>query len=86
VICIRAPITRAMTLAEALRQYREFMARPETAYAFGSGCAMDGAHPELARIRAEADRLLAQVKVLRAAAGEPLNPPGRVVRYPFARN
>jgi hypothetical protein len=31
-----------MSLREALRQYREFMARPETAFAFGSGCAMDG--------------------------------------------
>jgi hypothetical protein len=75
-----------MSLREALRQYREFMARPETAFAFGSGCAMDGAHPELAGIRAEADRLLAQVKALRVAAGEPLNPPGHVARYPFSRN
>ena len=75
-----------MTLGEALRQYREFMARPETAFAFGSGCAMDGAHPRLAGIRAEADRLLAQVKTLRAAAGEPLNPPGHVASYPFSRN
>jgi hypothetical protein len=75
-----------MSLREALRQYREFMGRPETAFAFGSGCAMDGAHPELARIRAEADRLLAQVKVLRVAAGEPLNPPGRAASYPFSRN
>jgi hypothetical protein len=75
-----------MTVAEALRAYREFMARPETAFAFGSGCAMDGAHPELARIRAEADRLLAHVRTLRAAAGAPLNPPGRVVSYPFSRN
>jgi hypothetical protein len=47
---------------------------------------MDGAHPELAGIRAEADRLLAQVKALRVAAGEPLNPPGHVARYPFSRN
>jgi hypothetical protein len=75
-----------MSLVEALRQYREFMARPETAFAFGSGCAMDGAHPELARIRGEADRLLARVKTLRVAAGEPLNPPGHVASYPFSRN
>ena len=47
---------------------------------------MDGAHPELASIRAEADRLLAQVKALRVAAGEPLNPPRHVARYPFSRN
>jgi hypothetical protein len=75
-----------MTLSDARRAYREFMSRPETAFAFGSGCAMDGGHPALRAIRDEADRLLAQVRTLEVASGLPLNPPGRRVSWSVSPN
>ena len=58
-----------MTIAEARRQYQEFMSRMDVAFAFGHGCAMDGAHPRLRALRDEADRLLAQLRTLQAAGG-----------------
>jgi hypothetical protein len=76
-----------MTIAEARRQYQEFMSRMDVAFAFGHGCAVDGAHPRLRALRAEADRLLAQWRALQVAAGErPLNAPGRVVSIDFCGN
>jgi hypothetical protein len=58
-----------MTVAEARRQYREFMSRMDVAFAFGHGCTTDGAHPRLRSLRAEADRLLTQLRTLQALAG-----------------
>ena len=76
-----------MTIAEARRQYQEFMSRMDVAFAFGHGCAMDGAHPRLRALRDEADRLLAQLRALQAAGGErPLNAPGHVVAIDFCGN
>jgi hypothetical protein len=76
-----------MTVAEARRQYREFMSRMDVAFAFGHGCAMDGRHPRLRALRDEADRLLAQLRTLQAVAGErPLNAPGRIVTGEFCGN
>jgi hypothetical protein len=76
-----------MTIAEARRQYQEFMSRMDVAFAFGHGCAMDGAHPRLGALRDEADRLLGQLRALQAAAGErPLNAPGHVVAIDFCGN
>jgi hypothetical protein len=76
-----------MTVAEARRQYQEFMSRLDVAFAFGHGCAMDGAHPRLRALRDEADRLLAQLRTVQALAGErPLNAPGRVVTGEFCGN
>ncbi|HEX4009696.1 MAG TPA: hypothetical protein VHX62_06795 [Solirubrobacteraceae bacterium] len=76
-----------MTVAEARRQYQEFMSRMDVAFAFGHGCAMDGSHPRLRALREEADRLLAQLRTLQAAAGErPLNPPGHSVAIDFCGN
>lgn len=76
-----------MTIAEARRQYQEFMARMDVAFAFGHGCAMDGAHPRLRALRDEADRLLAQLRALQAVAGErPLNTTGRTVTIEFCAN
>ncbi len=40
-----------MTIAEARRQYHEFMSRMDVAFAFGHGCTMDGAHPRLRALR-----------------------------------
>jgi hypothetical protein len=82
----RDPLS-AMTIAEARRQYQEFMSRMDVAFAFGHGCAIDGAHPRLRALRDEADRLLAQLRALQVAAGErPLNAPGRVVTIDFCGN
>jgi hypothetical protein len=76
-----------MTVAEARRQYHEFITRMDVAFAFGQGCSMDGSHPNLHALRAEADRLLAQLRTLQALAGErPLNAPGRVVTVEFCGN
>jgi hypothetical protein len=76
-----------MTIAEARRQYQEFMSRMDVAFAFGHGCAIDGAHPRLRALRDEADRLLAQLRALQVLAGErPLNEPGRVVPIEFCAN
>jgi hypothetical protein len=76
-----------MTTAEARRQYHEFMSRMDVAFAFGHGCAMDGSHPRLRALRAEADRLLAQWRAVQAVAGErPLNPSGRTVTVEFCGN
>jgi hypothetical protein len=76
-----------MTIAEARRQYQEFMSRMDVAFAFGHGCAMDGSHPRLRALREEADRLLAQLRTLQALAGErPLNAPGRIVTGEFCGN
>lgn len=76
-----------MTVAEARRQYQQFMSRMDVAFAFGHGCAMDGSHLRLRALRAEADRLLTQVRTLQALAGErPLNAPGRVVNGEFCGN
>lgn len=57
-----------MTVSEARRQYREFMSRMDVAFAFGHGCSMDGAHPQLVALRREADRLRVQLKVCEIAA------------------
>ena len=76
-----------MTIAEARRQYQQFMSRMDVAFAFGHGCTMDGAHPRLRALREEADRLLAQLHTLQAAAGErPLNAPGVTVTLEFCGN
>jgi hypothetical protein len=76
-----------MTIAEARRQYQEFMSRMDVAFAFGHGCAIEGAHPRLRALRDEADRLLMQWRALQAAAGErPLNVPGRTVSIEFCGN
>lgn len=76
-----------LTIAEARRQYQEFMSRMDVAFAFGHGCSMDGSHPHLRALRAEADRLLAQLRTLQALAGErPLNAPGRVATGEFCAN
>lgn len=76
-----------MTIAEARRQYHEFMSRMDVAFAFGHGCSMDGAHPRLRALREEADRLLAQLRTLQALAGErALNAPGRIVTGEFCAN
>lgn len=58
-----------MTVAEASRQYREYMARMDVAFAFGHGCAMEGSHPRLAALRQEADRLKVQLRVCQVASG-----------------
>ena len=67
-----------MTLAQAHQEYREFMARMDVAFAFGHGCSIDGGHPRLRALRAEADRLLAQLRTVQAlggrAAAEPAGP------------
>ena len=76
-----------LTIAEARRQYQEFMSRMDVAFAFGHGCAMGGSHPHLRALRDEADRLLAQLRTLQALGGErPLNAPGRVVGGEFCGN
>ena len=76
-----------MTLAEARRQYQEFMTRMDVAFAFGHGCAMDGSHPRLSALRNEADRLLVQLRTLQALAGErPLNAPGRTITGEYCGN
>ena len=76
-----------MTIAEARRQYHEFMSRMDVAFAFGHGCAIDGAHPRLRALRDEADRLLAQWRALQVAAGErPVNAPGLTVSIDFCGN
>jgi hypothetical protein len=76
-----------MTVDEARRVYREFMCRMDVAYAFGHGCSMSGSHPTLQALRAEADRLLAQLRTLQAPAGQrPLNEPGRTVTIEISRN
>jgi hypothetical protein len=76
-----------MTIAQALSEYREFMSRMDVAFAFGHGCSMSGSHPRLAALRAEADRLLAQLRTLQAVAGErPLNAPGAKVTLEFSSN
>jgi hypothetical protein len=76
-----------MTVAEARRHYQQFMSRMDVAFAFGHGCAIDGAHPRLRALRDEADRLLAQLRTLQAAAGErPLNAPGATVTLDFCGN
>jgi hypothetical protein len=75
-----------MTVSEARREYREFMSRLDVAYAFGHGCSIDGGHPRLRELRAEADRLLARLRTIEAAAGErPLNPPGHTISIEFSR-
>jgi hypothetical protein len=75
-----------MTVAEARREYRCFMARTDVAFAFGHGCSISGSHPTLCALRAEADRLLVRLRALEAAAGErPLNMPGRKVSVEFCR-
>jgi hypothetical protein len=80
-------LTIMLTIAEARRQYQEFMSRMDVAFAFGHGCTMDGSHPRLRALRAEADRLLTQLRTLQALAGErPLNAPGRVVTGEFCSN
>ena len=76
-----------MTIAEARRQYQQFMSRMDVAFAFGHGCAIDGAHPRLRALRDEADRLLAQLRILQAAAGvRPLNAPGATVAIELCGN
>ena len=76
-----------MTIAEARRQYQEFMSRMDVAFAFGHGCAMDGSHPQLRALRDEADRLLAQLRTLQALGGErPLNAPRPGGRGEFCGN
>jgi len=81
------PTRRPLTIAEARRQYQQFMSRMDVAFAFGHGCAMDGAHPRLRALRDEADRLLAQLRTLQAAAGvRPLNAPGATVAIEFCGN
>jgi hypothetical protein len=76
-----------MTVTEARREYRRFMSRMDVAFAFGHGCSMASSHPVLRALRAEADRLLVQLRALEAAAGErPLNPPGQHVRIEFCRH
>ncbi|MGH2914701.1 MAG: hypothetical protein ACRDMX_06915 [Solirubrobacteraceae bacterium] len=76
-----------MTVSEARRQYRDFMSRMDVAFAFGHGCAIEGSHPALTRLRDEADRLLAQMRTLEAFAGDrPLNPPGRSVAIELSGN
>jgi hypothetical protein len=76
-----------MTIDEADRQYRQFMSRMDVAYAFGHGCSIAASHPVLRGLRAEADRLLTQLRTLQAAAQQrPLNAPGRTVTLEFSRN
>jgi hypothetical protein len=76
-----------MTIAEARRQYREFMERTDVASAFGHGSSMPGSHPALQSLRDEADRLLAQLRTLEAIGGErPLNDPWRVVTVEYCDN
>jgi hypothetical protein len=75
-----------MTLSEAKRQYREFMSRLDVAYAFGHGCTMNGGSPSERALRAEADRLLAQLTAVRTASGLALNPPGHQVEIEISRN
>jgi hypothetical protein len=76
-----------MTIDEAQRLYRQYMSRMDVAYAFGHGCSISGSHPALRALRAEADRLLMQLRTLQAAAEQrPLNPPGRTVTIEFNRN
>lgn len=75
-----------MTVAEARREYREFMARMDVAFAFGHGCSISGSHPTLRALRAEADRLLVRLRTLEAAVGaRPLNIPGRKISIEFCR-
>jgi len=75
-----------MTVTEALREYREYMSRMDVAFAFGHGCSMSGSDPRLRALRAEADRLLVQLRILEAAVGtRPLNTPGRCVKIEFHR-
>jgi hypothetical protein len=76
-----------VTIDEANRAYREFMSRMDVAYAFGHGCSISGSHPAFRALRAEADRLLAQLRTLQAAAGvRRLNEPGRTVTIEVNRN
>lgn len=76
-----------MTVAEARREYRRFMSRIDVAFAFGHGCSIESSHPVLRTLRAEADRLLVQLRALDAAAGErSLNPPGRHARIELCRH
>jgi hypothetical protein len=81
------PSWLTMTVDEANRVYRQFMSRMDVAYAFGHGCSIAGSHPTFEALRAEADRLLAQLRTLQAAAGmRPLNQPGRTVTIEIDRN
>jgi hypothetical protein len=76
-----------MTIAEARRQYREFMERMDVAFAFGHGCSISGSHPTLQALRDEADRLLAQLRIVQAISGErPLNAPGHVLTVEYCDN
>jgi hypothetical protein len=75
-----------VTLSEAERQYREFMSRLDVAYAFGHGCAMNGGSASERALRADADRLLTQLTVARAASGRPLNARGHGVEVAISRN
>ncbi len=76
-----------MTVAQARREYREFMSRTDVAFAFGHGCSIADSHSRLRALRAEADRLLAQLRTVQAAAGErPLNAPGSTVSIEFCGN
>jgi hypothetical protein len=81
------PHLKTVTVDEAHRVYREFMSRMDVAYAFGHGCSISGSHPTFRALRAEADRLLAQLRALQAAAGtRPLNERGRTVTIEINRN
>ena len=76
-----------MTLTEARRQYRDFMGRMDVAFAFGHGCSMDGSHPRLVALRAQADNLLGRVRTLEHLAGErPVNQPGACVTIDACSN
>jgi hypothetical protein len=76
-----------MTVEEALRAYRQFMSRMDVAFAFGHGCSVGGAHPSLRALRAEADRLLVQLRLAQTLAGErPLGDPAHTVAVDFCGN
>jgi hypothetical protein len=62
------------------------MGRLDVAYAFGHGCTTNGGSASERALRAEADRLLAQLTAVRAASGTPLNPPGHRVEVEISRN
>jgi hypothetical protein len=85
-VFVTPSIASFMTVTEALREYREYMSRMDVAFAFGHGCSMSGSDPRLRALRAEADRLLVQLRILEAAVGtHPLNTPGRCVKIEFHR-
>jgi|BarGraIncu00222A_1022003.scaffolds.fasta_scaffold69816_2 hypothetical protein len=76
-----------MTVTEARRQYNQFMSRMDVAFAFGHGCSIADGDPRLRALRAEADRLLVQLRTVQAAAGQrPLNPAARALPLTFSPN